>query len=214
MRHSFKHAAVAGFIPALLISLPLLVFAADEPGNGPNPNPDDVKGQIYPFAPKPKDIKSHTPEQTEPVTPGVGGGTGPIEEQQPAPVQVSHLLGAKVNDKDGHPIGKISELILGGKGQVAYAIVSVGGFMNIGSRYYAVPWKVVDYDPSTLSGPGPWDKAISLHTTKERLLGAPRVGRRPVDRDKNLFPLPDRQDTTLTQADQYFRDDLRAVSGK
>jgi sporulation protein YlmC with PRC-barrel domain len=216
MRHFSKHGAVRGIVPALLVSLPLLAFAAGDTGtgNGPNPNPDDIKGQIYPFAPKPKDIKSHTPEETVPPTPGVGGGTGPIDEQQPRPVKASSLLGAKVDDQDGRSVGKISEIILDPRGRISYVIVSVGGFLGIGSRYYAVPWKVVDFDPSTLSGSRPWKKAVALHTTRERVLGAPRVGIRPVDRDKNLFPPPDREDTTLTQADEYFRGELKDRAGR
>jgi hypothetical protein len=31
-------------------------------------------------------------------------------------------------------------------GQVAYAVVSFGGFLGIGAEYHPIPWRLLDYD--------------------------------------------------------------------
>jgi hypothetical protein len=31
-------------------------------------------------------------------------------------------------------------------GQVAYAVMSFGGFLGIGEKYHPLPWQVLDYD--------------------------------------------------------------------
>jgi hypothetical protein len=33
-------------------------------------------------------------------------------------------------------------------GQVAYAVLSFGGFLGIGSQYYPLPWRKLSYEPS------------------------------------------------------------------
>jgi hypothetical protein len=33
-------------------------------------------------------------------------------------------------------------------GRVAYAVMSFGGFFGVGANEYAVPWRILDYDPS------------------------------------------------------------------
>jgi hypothetical protein len=31
-------------------------------------------------------------------------------------------------------------------GQVAYAVISFGGFLGIGAEYHPIPWRLLDYD--------------------------------------------------------------------
>ena len=32
-------------------------------------------------------------------------------------------------------------------GQVEYAVMSYGGFLGMGQRYYPLPWRILTYDP-------------------------------------------------------------------
>ena len=53
-------------------------------------------------------------------------------------------------------------------GKVAYAVMSFGGFLGIGERYYPVPWSMLKYD--TARG------GYVVDLSKSRLEGAPSYG--------------------------------------
>ena len=47
-------------------------------------------------------------------------------------------------DSDGEVLGSISDLILDlERGCVAYVVLSTGGFMRMGERMFAVPWRAL-----------------------------------------------------------------------
>jgi sporulation protein YlmC with PRC-barrel domain len=49
-----------------------------------------------------------------------------------------------VLDAEGEVLGSISDLMLDlDRGCIAYAVVATGGFVGIGERLFAVPWKVL-----------------------------------------------------------------------
>lgn len=49
-----------------------------------------------------------------------------------------------VVDPAGEVLGSISDLMLDlERGRIAYAVVATGGFMGIGERLFAVPWKAL-----------------------------------------------------------------------
>jgi sporulation protein YlmC with PRC-barrel domain len=49
-----------------------------------------------------------------------------------------------VIDTDGEVLGSISDLMLDlDRGRIAYAVVATGGFMGIGERLFAVPWRAL-----------------------------------------------------------------------
>lgn len=52
------------------------------------------------------------------------------------------LAGSAVRNQDGDQIGEIEDLIVDvRKGELAYAIVGVGGFLGVGQKSVAVPWE-------------------------------------------------------------------------
>lgn len=54
-----------------------------------------------------------------------------------------------VCNTQGDKIGTIKHLMIEKvSGQVAYAVLSFGGFLGIGEKYHAVPWQVLRYDTS------------------------------------------------------------------
>jgi BON domain-containing protein/PRC-barrel domain protein len=58
----------------------------------------------------------------------------------------SAVVGSTVKDLAGKDAGKIEDLLVDHRGDVAYAIISFGGFMGIGDKLYAVPWNAVIVD--------------------------------------------------------------------
>ena len=52
-----------------------------------------------------------------------------------------------VYDRDGHKVGTVHSFIVEKRtGQVAYAILSFGGFLGLGQKYHPLPWGSLVYD--------------------------------------------------------------------
>jgi PRC-barrel domain len=75
--------------------------------------------------------------------------------------------GTAVYDAHGNHIGSIARVMIEKRsGQVAYAVLSFGGFLGIGSDYYPIPWASLTYDTS-LGG-------YRTNITEQQLHGAPK----------------------------------------
>jgi sporulation protein YlmC with PRC-barrel domain len=59
----------------------------------------------------------------------------------------STLHGDKVVNLEGQDIGKIEELMIDVvSGRVAYAVLSFGGLLGMGSKLFALPWSTLTID--------------------------------------------------------------------
>lgn len=69
-------------------------------------------------------------------------------EDSPHPlITASRVNGTPAFGPDGHRIGHIEDLSIDkASGQVAYALLSFGGFLGIGERFHPLPWAVLTYD--------------------------------------------------------------------
>ncbi|WP_368623413.1 PRC-barrel domain-containing protein [Paraburkholderia sp. BR13444] len=77
----------------------------------------------------------------------VGGGTG--DGPGPEVMAASTLEGTRVVSSDNEDIGKISHVMLDVRsGRIAYAVLSVGGFLGMGSNLHALPWNALTLDTS------------------------------------------------------------------
>jgi hypothetical protein len=57
--------------------------------------------------------------------------------------------GTAVYNRGGESLGTIDNVMIDKlSGQVAYAVMSFGGFLGIGEKYHPLPWGVLDYDIS------------------------------------------------------------------
>ena len=55
--------------------------------------------------------------------------------------------GTAVYGRNGNRLGSIYNFMVDKRsGRVAYAVMSYGGFLGMGTRYYPLPWKTLDYD--------------------------------------------------------------------
>jgi hypothetical protein len=91
-----------------------------------------------------------------------------IEARETAGLIASDKVeGTAVYDAKGERIGSIERVMIDKRsGQVAYAVLSFGGILGIGSDYYPIPWASLKYDTS-LGG-------YRLDITQEQLTGAPK----------------------------------------
>ncbi len=55
--------------------------------------------------------------------------------------------GTAVFDREGARLGTIHNFMVDKRsGQVAYAVLSFGGFLGMGESYHPLPWRVLTYD--------------------------------------------------------------------
>ena len=72
---------------------------------------------------------------------GVGDGPGPDV------MAAATLDGTKVVTSDSEDVGKISDIMLDVRGgRIAYAVLSEGGFLGMGSTLHAIPWSALTLD--------------------------------------------------------------------
>jgi len=67
--------------------------------------------------------------------------------------ETSHLIasnkveGTAVYGRNGERLGSIYNFMVDKRsGQVEYAVMSYGGFLGLGSRYYPIPWRMLTYN--------------------------------------------------------------------
>ena len=97
--------------------------------------------------------------------------------EQPAPVQEGQtssfitsdrVEGMPVYDVHGKRIGKVERLMIDKlTGQIAYAILSFGGFLGIGANHYPIPWPMLTYNEKP--------DGFQVDITEEELKSAPKI---------------------------------------
>lgn len=85
-------------------------------------------------------------------------------------IPADRVNGTDVYNTDGEKLGRIEDVAIDKvSGEVAYAILSFGGFLGVGERYHPVPWRLLTYDV---------DKGgYVIPCEKERLEEAPSIDR-------------------------------------
>lgn len=87
----------------------------------------------------------------------------------------STITGQKVYNLKGKSIGDIKDLMINPKqANVEYAVLEFGGFLGIGSKYFAIPLEALQISKK--------DEAIKLDVDKEKLENAPSF-------DKDNWPM-------------------------
>jgi sporulation protein YlmC with PRC-barrel domain len=119
----------------------------------------------------------------------VGKGSASAEGPGPDVMAADTLSGNKVISSDGEDVGKIKDIMLDvGSGRVAYAVLSSGGFLGIGDKLLAIPWRALTLDTD--------QKCFVLSMTAEGVRNAPGF-------DKDHWPSMADQ-TWATSVHQYY----------
>jgi sporulation protein YlmC with PRC-barrel domain len=93
---------------------------------------------------------------------------GPDRRRGPGPEMMGAetLVGNDVYNHKGEDLGDIKEIMLDMRnGNVAYAVLSFGGFLGMGEKLFAVPWNALTLDTT--------NKRFVLNVERERLKDAP-----------------------------------------
>jgi sporulation protein YlmC with PRC-barrel domain len=124
---------------------------------------------------------------------------GPDTRSGPGPELMSaHTLrGEDVVNRKSEALGNVKEIMIDmHSGKVAYAVMSFGGFLGVGSKLFAVPWEALTLDSQ--------HKRLILNIDKEQLENAPGF-------DKDHWP--DMADPTWADAVHSYYG-IRRESGR
>lgn len=63
-------------------------------------------------------------------------------------ISAGKVQGTNVLTPDGEKVGEIYDVMLDKRsGRIAYAVMSAGGLLGLGTRYYPLPWHALKYVP-------------------------------------------------------------------
>ncbi|ANY79599.1 photosystem reaction center subunit H [Microvirga ossetica] len=94
-------------------------------------------------------------------------GEGVAIEETQRLIASSKVEGTPVFNRAGEQLGTVYNFMVDKvSGQVAYVVMSFGGFLGIGESYHPLPWRALTYD-TRLGG-------YVVDIDKDRLSGAPR----------------------------------------
>jgi sporulation protein YlmC with PRC-barrel domain len=89
-------------------------------------------------------------------------------------VKASEVVGGEVKNNAGEKLGTINDVVINkALGKVSYLVLSFGGHLGFGNKFFAIPWKVFTYNEE--------QDCFILNLDKERLQNAPGF-------DKNNWP--------------------------
>lgn len=99
------------------------------------------------------------------------------------------IIHTDVVNPQGEKLGDVKDLAIGlDKGCINYAVLDFGGFLGMGSKYFAVPWQAFTVDQD--------NEQLILNVSKEKLDNAPGF-------DKDHWP--DFADQSwMQQTNQYY----------
>jgi sporulation protein YlmC with PRC-barrel domain len=97
-------------------------------------------------------------------------GTATAERTGKRLIESDRVQGTTVYDPQGNNIGSIKRIMIDKmSGQVAYAVMSFGGFLGMGTEEHAIPWNKLTYDTSL--------EGFRTDITEQQLRGAPSYSR-------------------------------------
>ncbi len=86
--------------------------------------------------------------------------------EHPRVLSATSIIGSKVINTAGEQLGNIKELMIDlDDGQIAYAVLSFGGFLGLGDKLFAIPLEALTF--------GAEDHTVVLDMDKDVLKNAP-----------------------------------------
>lgn len=124
----------------------------------------------------------------------IAGGPTRLGNEGPGPrrlMTASTLEGDDIVNRMGETLGELEEIMLDvTTGRIAYAVMSAGGFLGMGEKLFAIPWRALTLDPE--------NKCFVLDADKEKLERAPGF-------DKDHWP---------SMADQRWANQVHSYYGQ
>src|SRR5689334_8511189 len=128
----------------LLGEQPLPLDAAEPSGQ------DQTKAQ----AEKPSDNAGHAGQPSPSTEEATGKKKASTFYTADGQLMAAKLIGATISNDQKQQIGSIADVLLDKEGKAVTAVLSVGGFLGVGSRQVAVPFNRLDIGPDRIVVPG------------------------------------------------------------
>jgi sporulation protein YlmC with PRC-barrel domain len=94
------------------------------------------------------------------------GDRGSAEGPGPEVMDAATLIGDGVVNANDEDLGKVEAIMLDVQsGRIAYAVLSFGGFLGLGTKLFAIPWSALTLDTE--------EKRFILDVLKDKLENAP-----------------------------------------
>jgi hypothetical protein len=89
-------------------------------------------------------------------------------------ISADKVTGTNVYNRQGEKLGSVYDIMLDKRtGQVAYAVMSFGGFLGMGESYHPLPWRALTHARTGMS----WiSTASALRVLPITLRAPPRIG--------------------------------------
>src|SRR5690349_23425855 len=95
-----------------------------------------------------------------------GTAANPETDETSDLIASNKVEGTAVYSRDGERLGSVYNFMVNKRsGQVAYAVMSFGGFLGIGESYHPLPWNALTYDPN--------QGGYVVDVSRQRLEGSP-----------------------------------------
>ncbi|MBB5213694.1 PRC-barrel domain-containing protein [Parapusillimonas granuli] len=110
-----------------------------------------------------------TPPAAPGATPPAGSAAAPAAEAKESITGLSvkkKIMGKTVVNENDEKIGEINDVVLAADGKAIYFIVGAGGFLGMGERDVAIPFKEINQTG---------DKLVLSGYTKDQLKALPKV---------------------------------------
>jgi len=117
---------------------------------------------------------------------------------------INDVIGMKVTSQTGEDLGKLEDVIVHSRGEIAYAVLSLTGEND---KYYAIPWSVMQMHATAVgAGTAADSRTIVLPVSKDRLKTAPSFS-------KSAFPNITSPEWSR-EVDTFFASERRSTTGR
>ena len=140
-----KHIASVGLIAAVLAAPPVLAQTT----GGQTPADQSTTNKMAPATPTTP--PANTPDTNKPAAGSSASATPAkdnptfVTQQDMDQWRASKLVGVSVYGPDQKKVGSIKDILMDHDGNAKVVVVSVGGFLGIGSKDVAVPFKAMQW---------------------------------------------------------------------
>jgi sporulation protein YlmC with PRC-barrel domain len=93
------------------------------------------------------DIRANISQDPQSAGTSILGG-GPSSLAPGPELMAAHALtGDPVVNPKGYVLGRVEHIVLDvQRGRIAYAVLTFGGFLGLGEKYFAIPWNALTFD--------------------------------------------------------------------
>lgn len=107
--------------------------------------------------------------------------------------KASQLIGCAITNSKDESLGEIHDIVLDSRnGRIAYAVVAFGGFLGMGEKFFAMPWRLIQVEQRSAED----SPRATLGLEQAALKSAPGF-------DKSKWP-DMANPTWATQVDEYY----------